>query len=70
MCASFVLLILLSLLLHHLLSYKNEIDGESNYQWLRLFSMLSGKVIPAKIGLTKEEDLMQIIKRFVQFDYI
>ena len=70
MCESYNILVLSSILLHQLHSLKSKSNVESSYLWLRLFEMLSGKVIPAKIGLTKEEDLMQIIKRFVELNEI
>jgi hypothetical protein len=65
MFINFLCFTLFSQLLYDLLS-----KSEKSFQWLRLFKVLSGKMIPAKIGLKNEEDVIQLIKRFGNLAFI
>jgi hypothetical protein len=65
MIINFLLFSLASQILHHFLSRSK--NKHEKYEWLKLFSVLSGEMIPANIGLTHEEDLRKLVKRL---DYI
>ena len=45
---------------HYKLLYSN--DG-LQFNWMKLFQMLSGKVKPSEIGLTNWDDVMMLVKR-------
>jgi len=61
-CINIFMFDLLSQLLHHFLS--NRKTNRKTFIWLNLFMMLSGEVIPARIGITEEEDVIKIVKRY------
>jgi hypothetical protein len=63
-----MLFCLASQLLHHFLSRSK--NRNEKYEWLKLFSVLSGEMIPADIGLVDEKDLRKFIKRLTKITLI
>jgi hypothetical protein len=53
---------LLTFLLHQILYFKE--NYQEKFQWLQIFDVLNGKMIPAMLGLLYEEDIKKLAKRY------